>query len=96
MRGSPMAAVGDVAEMNYESSDLYTLPGAAAPSRTRWYVIGAIALLVLALVGAFAMMRPRSAVGNAARATTPEEQLPPVTVSAPGSNVIARAIPATG
>lgn len=93
---STMAAVGDLTEMNYESSDLYTLPGDVAPTRKRWYLIGGIALLILALIGAALMMRPHNGVGTAAGATAQVEQLPPVTVAAPGNGTVDRSVSATG
>lgn len=80
--------------MNYEPSGRYALTDETErPSRRRtWIIVGVIAAMVL--IAAFVMMRP----GKPAPAAAGQqgEQLPPVTVAAPGNNVVDRTITGTG
>ncbi len=79
--------------MNYETSDVYALPGEVAPSRRLWWIGGAVAVIVIALAAWF-MMRPAAPAG--AKGSDQQEQLPTVSVGSPGRNSIDRTIPATG
>jgi RND family efflux transporter MFP subunit len=81
--------------MNYESSDLYALPGDVAPSRRKW-IIGGAALIAVILIAVFFMMRPSAKPVGAAAGGKEEEQLPPVTVAAPGNGTVERSISGTG
>jgi RND family efflux transporter MFP subunit len=78
--------------MNYETSDVYALPGEVAPSRRLWWIGGAVAVIVIALAAWF-VMRPAAPV---AAKGSDQEQLPTVSVGAPGRNTVDRTIPATG
>ncbi|MEO5937904.1 MAG: efflux RND transporter periplasmic adaptor subunit [Sphingomonas sp.] len=83
--------------MNYEPSGGYALTDETErPSRRRtWIIVGVIAVLLL--IGAFVMMRPgKPATGPGATGGQQGEQLPPVTVAAPGNNVVDRSITGTG
>jgi len=80
--------------MNYETGDIYALTGDVAPARRRlWWILGGVALLVI-LLGAWFMMR--SSKPATAQAGTAQEQLPTVSVGAPGRRTIDRMISATG
>ncbi len=81
--------------MNYESSDIYALPGDVAPSRRKW-IIGGVALIAVVLIAVFFMMRPSAKPVGAAAGGKEEEQLPPVTVAAPGNGTVERSISGTG
>lgn len=83
--------------MNYEASDRYTLTDESTGRRRRrrWILIVAAVLVVLLL--AFVLMRPRQpAAGAAGQNGQPAEQLPPVTVMAPGNATVDRVVTATG
>jgi RND family efflux transporter MFP subunit len=83
--------------MNYEPSGGYALTDETERprSRRRW-IIGGIAVVLVLLV-AFVMMRPSKPVAGAgANGGQPADQLPPVTVAAPGNNVVDRSISGTG
>jgi multidrug efflux pump subunit AcrA (membrane-fusion protein) len=79
--------------MNYESGDLYALTD-DRPSRRRWLIVGGIAAIAVILALAFFLMRP-AAKGPAAGAS-PDDQIPTVSVSAPGRNTVDRTIAANG
>jgi RND family efflux transporter MFP subunit len=83
--------------MNYEPSGGYTLTDETErPSRRRFWIIATVAI-VLILIVAFVMMRPKApAPGAGAPGGQQSEQLPPVTVAAPGNNVVDRTIAGTG
>ena len=92
---------GDVAKMNYESSEIYAIPDAASRSRRRWLIIGGVAAILVALIAAFMLMRPAKTASTAgakpgAAGQKGDDQLPTVTVSAPGRNAVDRIVPATG
>lgn len=93
-RPLPGRAYGDVAEMNYETSDVYALPGEVAPSRRLWWIAGGVAAIVIIALAAWLMMRPSP--NAAAKGGDQQEQVPTVSVGAPGRNTIDRMIPATG
>lgn len=81
--------------MNYEPSGRYALTDETErPSRRRtWIIVGVIAVLVL--IAAFVLMRPGKPASGAVGGQQ-GEQLPPVTVAAPGNNVVDRSITGTG
>jgi RND family efflux transporter MFP subunit len=83
--------------MNYEPSGRYALTDETErPSRRRVWVIGGI-IVVLVLIAVFVMIRPgKPAPGAGAPGGQTAEQLPPVTVAAPGNNVVDRSITGTG
>jgi RND family efflux transporter MFP subunit len=83
--------------MNYEPSGRYALTDETErPSRRRVWIIGGI-IVVLVLIAVFVMMRPgKPAPGAGAPGGPTAEQLPPVTVAAPGNNVVDRSITGTG
>ncbi|MBS0478573.1 MAG: efflux RND transporter periplasmic adaptor subunit [Proteobacteria bacterium] len=82
--------------MNYEPSGGFALTDETEqPSRRRrWIIAGVIAVLVL--IAAFVMLRPGKPVPGGAAGGQQAEQLPPVTVAAPGNNVVDRTITGTG
>lgn len=83
--------------MNYEPGGMYALTDETErPSRRRtWIIVGVVAVIVL--IAAFMLMRPgKPAPGAGAAAGQQSEQLPPVTVAAPGNNVVDRTISGTG
>jgi RND family efflux transporter MFP subunit len=79
--------------MNYETSDVYALPGEVAPSRRVWWIVGGVAAVIVIALVAWFMMRP---AGPAAAKPGDQEQLPTVSVGSPGRNTVDRTIPATG
>lgn len=83
--------------MNYEPSGGYALTDETErPSRRRFWIIATVAI-VLVLIVAFVMMRPhKAAPGAGANGGQQADQLPPVTVAAPGNNVVDRTISGTG
>ena len=82
--------------MNYEPSGKYALTDETGqPSRRRAWIIGGI-IGALVLIGAFVMMRPAKPAAGAAASGQQGEQLPPVSVAAPGNNVVDRTITGTG
>ena len=82
--------------MNYEPSGGYALTDETGqPSRRRAWIIGGI-IAALVLIGAFVMMRPAKPTAGAGGAGQQGEQLPPVSVAAPGNNVVDRVISGTG
>lgn len=81
--------------MNYEPSSSYALTDETErPSRRRVWIIGGV-IAALVLIAAFVMMRPSKPAPSAASGQQ-GEQLPPVTVAAPGNNVVDRTINGTG
>jgi RND family efflux transporter MFP subunit len=91
-----MAGTGKVDQMNYESATFdndgrLALPGSGAPrSNLVWWIVGAIAVLLLAVAAWFAFGFGKK----------PEEkhveQLPNVTVTIPGTTLVPRVLSATG
>jgi len=82
--------------MNYAPSGGYALTDETErPSRRRRWIIGGIVVALL-LIAAFAMMRPGKPAPGTAAGGQQGEQLPSVTVAAPGNNVVDRTITGTG
>lgn len=82
--------------MNYESSSKYALTDETEqPSRKRAWIIGGV-IIVLVLIAAFVMMRPGKQAPTAAGNGQQDQQLPPVTVAAPGNSAVDRTISGTG
>jgi len=83
--------------MNYEPSGGYALTDETErPRRRRRWIIAGVAVVVI-LILAFVLMRPgKPAPGAAANGGQPAEQLPPVTVAAPGNGTVDRSITGTG
>ena len=84
--------------MNYEPSGGYALTDESErPSRRRAWIIGGL-IVVVAMLAAFVLMRPSkpAPAAGAAGGGQQGEQLPPVTVAAPGNNVVDRTINGTG
>ncbi|MBN8809622.1 MAG: efflux RND transporter periplasmic adaptor subunit [Sphingomonas sp.] len=88
-----------MADTNYETSDRYLIDDSdARRSRRRWIIVGVAAIVVVLLL-AFALMRPHKAATPATGAAAPQQQgdqLPPVTVMAPGNDTVDRTITGTG
>ncbi|MDB5677650.1 efflux RND transporter periplasmic adaptor subunit [Sphingomonas bacterium] len=83
--------------MNYEPSGGYALTDEMErPRRRRRWIIGGVAAILVLLV-AFVVMRPsKPPAGAGANGGQPADQLPPVTVAAPGNGVVDRSISGTG
>jgi RND family efflux transporter MFP subunit len=92
--------MGNVADMNYESSGMYALTDETRTSRRRWLVLGGIAAIIVILAAAFFMMRPAAkpaaGTGGTTASGAPEDQLPTVSVGSPGRNSVDRMVSATG
>ncbi|MBN8817023.1 MAG: efflux RND transporter periplasmic adaptor subunit [Sphingomonas sp.] len=82
--------------MNYEPSSGYALTDETErPSRRRAWIIGGV-IIVLVLIAAFVMMRPGKTAPADSAGGKQGEQLPPVTVAAPGNNIVDRTVTGTG
>jgi RND family efflux transporter MFP subunit len=84
--------------MNYESSDIYALPGDVAPSRRKW-IIGGVVLIAIVLVAAFLLMRPSAKPAGAAAGGPngpSSDQLPLVSVGSAAASASAHQVSATG
>jgi RND family efflux transporter MFP subunit len=90
-----MAGTGKVDQMNYESATFdndgrLALPGGGETRSNRlWWIVGAVAVVLIALAAWFVFGTKKPEVKHV-------EQLPNVTVAVPGSKLVPRVISATG
>jgi len=81
---------------SFGSDDHLALPGEEGRSRRRWWIIGAVVLAILVLIGAYTMLSGGKKDDAAQVAGGKTEQLPTVSVAVPGRRPAARTISATG